>query len=62
MGASMVVKSFNKERMTQNIRIFDFELTEEESNKISQLPQHKGVSSSVVYGDHDILKEMEADL
>ncbi|RZC71282.1 hypothetical protein C5167_034478 [Papaver somniferum] len=61
-GVSMVVKSFNKERMTQNVQIFDFELTEEASNKISQLPQHKGVSLSAVYGDHDILKEMEAEL
>ncbi|KAI3971268.1 hypothetical protein MKW92_007143 [Papaver armeniacum] len=61
-GVSMVVKSFNKDRMTQNIQIFDFELTEEESNKISQLPQHKGVSLSAVYGDHDVLKEMEAEL
>ncbi|OVA08649.1 Aldo/keto reductase [Macleaya cordata] len=61
-GVSMVVKSFNKERMEQNLQIFDFELTEEESNEISQLPQHKGVKLSPVYGDHDVLKEMEDQL
>ena len=41
-GVSVVVKSFNKERMKENIDIFDWELSEEERHKISQLPQRKG--------------------
>ncbi|CAK9147180.1 unnamed protein product [Ilex paraguariensis] len=42
--ANFVAKSFNKERMRQNLEIFDWSLTEEESNMISQLPQCKGHS------------------
>lgn len=37
----VVMKSFNKERMKQNLEIFDWELTEEETQKISRIPQHK---------------------
>jgi 3''-deamino-3''-oxonicotianamine reductase len=38
---SIVVKSFKKERLQQNMEIFDWELTEEERQKISTIPQHK---------------------
>lgn len=38
----MLAKSFNKERMKENLDIFDWELSLEESKKISQLPQCKG--------------------
>lgn len=41
-GATFVVKSFNKERMTGNIDIFDWELSKEELDKISQIPQARG--------------------
>lgn len=37
----MVVKSFNEKRMKENLEIFDWELTEEEKQKISQIPQRK---------------------
>ncbi|CAL0323908.1 unnamed protein product [Lupinus luteus] len=40
-GASTVVKSFNKERMKVNLGIFDWELSEEESEKIRQIPQRR---------------------
>ncbi|XXG51308.1 hypothetical protein AAC387_Pa02g5113 [Persea americana] len=43
-GASVIVKSFNKERMKQNLKIFDWELSEEELLQISQIPQCKGFS------------------
>ncbi|XP_078165781.1 non-functional NADPH-dependent codeinone reductase 2-like [Carex rostrata] len=43
-GVSMVVKSFNKERLQQNLEIFDWELTEEEQQKISKIPQKNRVS------------------
>ncbi|RWR79539.1 non-functional NADPH-dependent codeinone reductase 2 [Cinnamomum micranthum f. kanehirae] len=42
-GVIMVVKSFNKERMKENLEIFDWELTQEESKKINEIPQHKGL-------------------
>ncbi|KAK4428156.1 protein REDOX 2 [Sesamum alatum] len=41
-GGSPVVKSFNKERMTQNLQIFDWELTTDELCKIQKVPQARG--------------------
>ncbi|KAL3834194.1 hypothetical protein ACJIZ3_008930 [Penstemon smallii] len=41
-GASMVVKSFNKERMKENIQIFDWKLSTEEVKNIKQIPQCRG--------------------
>ncbi|OEL27576.1 hypothetical protein BAE44_0011404, partial [Dichanthelium oligosanthes] len=40
-GASMVVKSWNQERLKENIEIFDWELSDEDRSKISHMPQHK---------------------
>ncbi|CBI22986.3 unnamed protein product, partial [Vitis vinifera] len=41
-GVSIVVKSFNKERMKENLKIFDWELTDNELAKIKQILQHRG--------------------
>ncbi|RWR75133.1 methylecgonone reductase-like protein [Cinnamomum micranthum f. kanehirae] len=46
-GVSVIVKSFNKERMKENLGIFDWELSEEELQQISQMPQHRGVSGQL---------------
>ncbi|CAL9182326.1 unnamed protein product [Musa hybrid cultivar] len=43
-GASMIVKTLNKERIEENMKIFDWELSEEDKHKISQLPQCKRVT------------------
>ena len=40
-GASILVKSYNKERMIQNLQIFDWELTKEELDQIQQSPQRR---------------------
>ncbi|KAH7546252.1 hypothetical protein FEM48_Zijuj01G0180600 [Ziziphus jujuba var. spinosa] len=40
-GATSVPKSYNKNRLKENLEIFDWELTEEDLQKISQLPQKK---------------------
>ncbi|KAK6123810.1 hypothetical protein DH2020_042449 [Rehmannia glutinosa] len=41
-GVSPIVRSFNKERMKENIQIFDWELTDEEVHKIEQqIPQNR---------------------
>ncbi|KAK9276784.1 hypothetical protein L1049_006320 [Liquidambar formosana] len=40
-GVSVLVKSFNKERMEENLGIFDWTLSPEESQKISQIQQQK---------------------
>jgi len=43
---TFIVKSYNKERLKQNLEIFDWELTEEDRLKISQIPQRKVVQTS----------------
>lgn len=58
---SLVPKSFNKKRMIENLQIFDWSLTEEESSKINQLPQHKGVTFASVLGPHDLMLELDAE-
>ncbi|GMY18106.1 D-galacturonate reductase [Fagus crenata] len=60
-GVSLVTKSYNKERMKQNREIFDWSLTEEESNKIDQLPQRKGVTFASILGPHDLMLELDAE-
>ncbi|KAM6562298.1 hypothetical protein CsatB_022296 [Cannabis sativa] len=40
-GASVVVKSYNKERLKENLDIFDWELTEDDLNKINLIPQNR---------------------
>lgn len=40
-GASVIVKSFNKERMKQNLEIFDWELSNEDHFRIQDIPQRK---------------------
>ncbi|KAF3432037.1 hypothetical protein FNV43_RR26776 [Rhamnella rubrinervis] len=58
-GVSVVVKTFNKERMKENIDIFDWELSEEERHKISQLPQHKGYPGLEFIWDQGPYKAVE---
>ena len=50
-GVSFVVKSFNTERMKQNLDIFYWSLTEEELINISQFPQQKHRYIFEVKGD-----------
>ncbi|XP_015893605.2 non-functional NADPH-dependent codeinone reductase 2 [Ziziphus jujuba] len=40
-GATSVPKSYSKDRLKENLDIFDWELTQEDLHKISQLPQKK---------------------
>ncbi|KAJ0538901.1 putative D-galacturonate reductase [Helianthus annuus] len=63
-GVSFVVKSFNTERMKQNLDIFDWSLSEEESIKISHIPQQKHVylAGSMVEGANDVITEIDAGL
>ncbi|KAK6931131.1 NADP-dependent oxidoreductase domain [Dillenia turbinata] len=41
-GVSLLVKSFHEVRMRENLEIFDWELIEEESKKITEIPQSRG--------------------
>nr|GEY30797.1 D-galacturonate reductase-like [Tanacetum cinerariifolium] len=63
-GVSFVVKSFNKERMQQNIDIFNWSLTEDELSKISKIPQQKHVYliGSFVTEPNDLMAGIDADL
>ncbi|XXG48592.1 hypothetical protein AAC387_Pa02g2994 [Persea americana] len=58
-GVSMVVKSFNKERMAQNLQIFDLELTEEDHNKINLMPQKRGFSGEMYVSPQGPFKTVE---
>ncbi|CAL8994152.1 unnamed protein product [Prunus brigantina] len=40
-GATLAVKSYNKERLKQNLQVFDWELSEDDLKKINHIPQHK---------------------
>jgi 3''-deamino-3''-oxonicotianamine reductase len=48
-GVTCIVKSYSKERLRQNLGIFDWELTDEERLKISQIPQRKVVQTSSLF-------------
>ncbi|KAJ3679603.1 hypothetical protein LUZ60_017614 [Juncus effusus] len=47
-GVGIVVKSFKKERLIQNMEIFDWELKDEDLLKISTIPQVKNVSAEAL--------------
>lgn len=59
-GVSVVTKSFNKERMKENLDILDWSLREEDNEKINQLPQRKGTTLASILGPHDIVLELDA--
>ncbi|XXG80983.1 hypothetical protein AAC387_Pa09g1721 [Persea americana] len=58
-GVSLLVKSFNKERLRENLLIFDWALTEEESHKISLIPQAKGCLAELFVSDSGPYKSIE---
>ena len=60
-GSSALVKSFNKERMKQNFDIFDFELSEEDLEKIKQVPQRRQYTGTMWLsesGSYQTLEEL----
>ncbi|KAL0551734.1 hypothetical protein IC582_010823 [Cucumis melo] len=59
---SMVTKSFNKERMRQNIDIFDWSLNEDELAKINQLPQHRAIIFANIFGPHVLVLDLDTQL
>ncbi|XP_062110423.1 deoxymugineic acid synthase 1-D-like [Humulus lupulus] len=59
-GAGVVVKSYNKERLKQNLEIFDWALTEVDLDKISSIPQHKeNVKKDFISPEHGPYKSLE---
>ncbi|KAM0952838.1 putative D-galacturonate reductase [Dioscorea sansibarensis] len=47
-GVSLVVKSFNKERIKENLQIFDWELSDDERYQISLIPQSKKITPNLM--------------
>jgi len=58
-GSIPIVKSFNKERMKQNIEIFDWELNQEELDKINQIPQCRLLKAEMFVSDNGPYKSLE---
>ncbi|XP_058078329.1 non-functional NADPH-dependent codeinone reductase 2-like [Magnolia sinica] len=58
-GVSVVVKSFNKERMKENLQIFDWALSEQDLQEISQIPQHRGFSGEIFVSPGGPFKTIE---
>ncbi|XP_060215291.1 NADPH-dependent codeinone reductase 1-3-like isoform X2 [Lycium barbarum] len=46
-GVSVLVKSFNKDRMKENLQILDWELSNEEIVRIQEIPQCRGFKAEV---------------
>ncbi|XP_051121588.1 D-galacturonate reductase-like [Andrographis paniculata] len=60
---SMVVKSFNGERMKENLGIFDWCLDGGDLEKIRlQIPQRKAVTLASIFGPHPLILELDREL
>ncbi|WCJ21727.1 NAD(P)-linked oxidoreductase superfamily protein [Euphorbia peplus] len=58
-GICILVKSFNKERMKQNMDFFNWTLTDEEHEKIREIPQSRGVRGEYFISSRGPLKTLE---
>ncbi|XVE91868.1 hypothetical protein REPUB_Repub01dG0048400 [Reevesia pubescens] len=58
-GVCVLVTSFNKERMKENLDIFNWKLSPEELHKISLLPQCRGFRGSEFVSDDGPYKSIE---
>ncbi|KAI4329960.1 hypothetical protein MLD38_028281 [Melastoma candidum] len=46
-GAVVIVRSFNKERMKENLKIFEWKMSDQELEKIKGIPQQRGGSGKL---------------
>ncbi|KAH9802195.1 Deoxymugineic acid synthase 1 [Citrus sinensis] len=58
-GAIVVAKSFNKERLKENLDIFDWALTDHDYDKINQIPQHRMMPRDEYITPHGPFKTLE---
>uniref|UniRef100_A0A0E0M513 NADP-dependent oxidoreductase domain-containing protein n=1 Tax=Oryza punctata TaxID=4537 RepID=A0A0E0M513_ORYPU len=58
-GDVLLVKTYNENRMKENLDIFDWELTEDERDKISKLPQQRGLTGMQFVSDNGPYKCVE---
>ncbi|XP_076955993.1 D-galacturonate reductase-like [Bidens hawaiensis] len=63
-GVIIVIKSFYTERMKQNLDIFGWSFTNEELNKIDQIPQHRRcyLIGGLATEHNDVFAEIDAEL
>lgn len=58
-GITFVVKSFNKERMKENLQIFDWALSPNDYNKINEIQQHRLMPKLEMVSPHGPFKSLE---
>ena len=58
-GVSVLVKSFNKERIKQNLDIFDWKLSQEDLKRISQIPQQRAYVAAELVSEKGPYKSVE---
>ncbi|KAF8398864.1 hypothetical protein HHK36_014728 [Tetracentron sinense] len=58
-GVSVVVKSFSKERLKENLEIFDWTLSQEELQKIAVIPQFRGSLALEIVSDEGPYKSLD---
>ncbi|KAL8552029.1 hypothetical protein ACS0TY_000911 [Phlomoides rotata] len=58
-GVTVVVKTFTPKRMEENRDIFDWELSEEECKKISEIPQSRGMKGDGYVSEEGAIKSVE---
>ncbi|KAA3482918.1 non-functional NADPH-dependent codeinone reductase 2-like [Gossypium australe] len=58
-GVGVIVKSFNVERMKQNLEILDWSLSEEERKRIGDLPQSRSCTGESFVSENGTFKTIE---
>ncbi|KAL8106274.1 hypothetical protein AgCh_029893 [Apium graveolens] len=58
-GVVIVMKSFNKERLKQNLEIFDWELSDEDSKKIAEIEQSRACNGKMFISETGTIKSLE---
>nr|POF02714.1 non-functional nadph-dependent codeinone reductase 2 [Quercus suber] len=58
-GAAPIAKSYNKERLKENLQIFDWELSEDDYDKIGQIKQHRMMLKEELVSAHGPYKSIE---
>ncbi|MBA0613775.1 hypothetical protein Godav_014143 [Gossypium davidsonii] len=58
-GVILIVKSFNAERMKQNLEIMDWSLSEDELKMIQHIPQSRGIQAEAFVSENGPFKTLE---
>lgn len=58
-GITFVVKSFNKERMKENLQILDWALSSDDYNKMNEIQQRRLMPQPAMVSPHGPFKSLE---